>query len=123
MFISILLYMTGIDVKKIRLKLGISQEKLAEMIGVAPRTVQNWESGTKIPKSRYAILRNISKDVEKGEVKIEKDNTESVTMPREVFDQITKLTETVLSQQRTIESQQDSFKELVSRKNDTAANV
>lgn len=123
MFISILLYMTGIDVKKIRLKLGISQEKLAEMIGVAPRTVQNWESGTKIPKSRYAILRNISKDVEKGEVKIEKDNTESVTMPREVFDQITKLTETVLSQQRTIESQQDSFKELVSRKNDTAASV
>jgi len=122
-FISILLYMTGIDVKKIRLKLGISQEKLAEMIGVAPRTVQNWESGTKIPKSRYAILRNISKDVEKGEVKIEKDNTESVTMPREVFDQITKLTETVLSQQRTIESQQDSFKELVSRKNDTAASV
>ena len=28
---------------------------------------------------------------------------ESITMPREVFDQITRLTETVLSQQRTIE--------------------
>lgn len=32
-----------------------------------------------------------------------KDEEDTVTMSREVFDQITKLTETVLSQQRTIE--------------------
>lgn len=33
--------------------------------------------------------------------------TENVTIPREVFDQITRLTETVLSQQRTIETLAD----------------
>ncbi|MBR4860129.1 MAG: helix-turn-helix domain-containing protein [Alphaproteobacteria bacterium] len=47
------------DIKKIREKLGISQEQLAEMVGVHPRTVQNWESGSTIPKSKHAILRDL----------------------------------------------------------------
>lgn len=48
-----------LDIKKIREELGISQEKLAEMIGVSPRTIQNWEAGTKIPSSKHAILRGL----------------------------------------------------------------
>lgn len=40
-------------------KLGVSQETLAEMLGVHPRTIQNWESGTKIPKSKHAMLRDL----------------------------------------------------------------
>ena len=40
-------------------------------------------------------------------------NAQSVTMPREVFDQITRLTETVLSQQRTIERLADLQKGVV----------
>lgn len=51
--------MNDLDVRKIREKLGVSQEALAEMIGVHPRTVQNWESGTTIPKSKHAILREL----------------------------------------------------------------
>lgn len=51
--------MKDLDIKKIREKLGISQEKLAEMVGVHARTVQNWERGTKIPSSKHAILRNL----------------------------------------------------------------
>lgn len=51
--------MNDLDIRKIREKLGVSQEALAEMIGVHPRTVQNWESGTTIPKSKYAILREL----------------------------------------------------------------
>lgn len=43
--------MNDLDIKKIREKLGISQEQLAEMVGVHPRTVQNWESGSTIPNS------------------------------------------------------------------------
>ena len=39
--------------------MGISQEQLAEMVGVHPRTVQNWESGSTIPKSKHAILRDL----------------------------------------------------------------
>ena len=51
--------MNDLDIKKIREKLGISQEQLAEMVGVHPRTVQNWESGSTIPKSKHAILRDL----------------------------------------------------------------
>lgn len=52
--------MNDLDIKKIREKLGISQEQLAEMVGVHPRTVQNWESGSTIPKSKHAILRDLT---------------------------------------------------------------
>ena len=51
--------MTDLDVRKIRETLGISQETLAEMVGVHPRTVQNWESGSTIPRSKHAILRDL----------------------------------------------------------------
>lgn len=51
--------MNDLDIKKIREKLEISQEQLAEMVGVHPRTVQNWESGSTIPKSKHAILRDL----------------------------------------------------------------
>ena len=51
--------MNDLDVKKIREKLGLSQESLAEMVGVHPRTIQNWESGSTIPKSKHAILRDL----------------------------------------------------------------
>ena len=33
--------MNDLDIKKIREKLGISQEQLAEMVGVHPRTLRN----------------------------------------------------------------------------------
>ena len=51
--------MSNLDIRKIREKLGVSQESLAEMIGVHPRTIQNWESGSTIPKSKHAILRDL----------------------------------------------------------------
>ena len=54
-----LLIMNDLNIKEIREKLGVSQETLAEMVGVHPRTIQNWESGTKIPKSKHAILRDL----------------------------------------------------------------
>lgn len=51
--------MNDFDIKKIREQLNISQERLAKMLGVHPRTVQNWESGTTIPKAKHAILREL----------------------------------------------------------------
>lgn len=52
--------MNDLTIKDIRRRLSISQEKLAEMVGVSPRTIQNWESGTKIPTSKHAILRSLT---------------------------------------------------------------
>lgn len=49
-----------------------------------------------------------------GETK-KNESKEIVSMSREVFDQITRLTETVLSQQRTIESMQEEHKKMLAR--------
>ena len=47
-----------VDIKRIREKLHFSQTKLAHMIGVSPRTLQNWEQGRREPtKTAQAILR------------------------------------------------------------------
>lgn len=51
--------MDEFDIKNIRTRLNISQEDLAKKLGISTRTVQNWESGRVIPKSKHAILRNI----------------------------------------------------------------
>lgn len=45
-----------LDIKGLRSKLGVTQKKLAEMVGVSTNTIQNWESGTTIPKSKHQIL-------------------------------------------------------------------
>ena len=52
--------MSDIDVEKIRVKLGLTQEELAKKLGVSPRTVQNWEAGKTIPGSKHEMLRNLS---------------------------------------------------------------
>lgn len=52
--------MTAFEIKQIREQLGLSQEALAERLGVHPRTIQNWESGGTIPKSKDAMLRGLT---------------------------------------------------------------
>ena len=49
-----------LNAKEIRDKLGLTQEKFAELLGVHTRTVQNWESGKVIPESKRAILRDMA---------------------------------------------------------------
>lgn len=48
--------MNDIDVKNLRVKLGLTQKELAEKLGVSSNTVQNWEYGKKIPATKYQIL-------------------------------------------------------------------
>lgn len=52
--------MNDLNVKEIRNKLGLTQEELAKELGVALRTVQNWETGGVIPKTKYVILRKLN---------------------------------------------------------------
>lgn len=52
----------NLQLKELRKKLGITQCELAKIIGVDIKTVQNWESGRKIPKTKEGILRNLEND-------------------------------------------------------------
>lgn len=58
--------MNGLDIKDLRLKLGVTQRKLAEMVGVSEKTVQNWEYGKPIPTTKHQILRTIQSGVEEN---------------------------------------------------------
>ena len=56
------------NVKELRQRLGLSQDKLAALLGVAPYTVRRWESGKSQP-SPLALkqLNQLAKpDEEKG---------------------------------------------------------
>ena len=56
----------GLDIKDLRLKLGITHRELAEMVGVSEKTVQNWEYGKPIPTTKHQILRTIQSGVEEN---------------------------------------------------------
>ena len=55
------LNISHLDIIDYRKKNGITQGEFAKMIGTSPRTVQNYESGGKIPNSKQAILRELLK--------------------------------------------------------------
>jgi putative transcriptional regulator len=46
------------DAKTVREKLGLSQIQFAALIGISPRTLQNWEQGHRRPEgTARALLR------------------------------------------------------------------
>lgn len=51
--------MNGIELKENRIKLGLTQEKLGELLGVSKRTVINYEQGEVIPTTKSEILHRV----------------------------------------------------------------
>lgn len=51
---------SDLDVKEIRRNLKVSQSKLAEMVGLSLRTIQNYEAGAVIPEATAKLLRSLS---------------------------------------------------------------
>lgn len=44
------------DVIAIRMRLGLSQAKFAELLGISLRTLQNWEQGRRKPRGPTRVL-------------------------------------------------------------------
>ncbi len=44
------------DVKSIRQKYGLSQNKFAQLLGISPATLRNWEQGRRIPEGPARVL-------------------------------------------------------------------
>lgn len=55
-----MLKMTNLEFKELRAKLGLTQVEMAKLIGVDVKTVQNWETGRNIPKTKHGILRDVA---------------------------------------------------------------
>jgi transcriptional regulator with XRE-family HTH domain len=47
------------EIKEKRKELGLTQKKLAEMIGVSTQTINGYENGKEIPSTKYQILDSI----------------------------------------------------------------
>lgn len=46
------------EIAAIRVKVGLSQEQFAELLGVSPRTLQDWEQGRRTPtRSAQTLLK------------------------------------------------------------------
>lgn len=54
--------MTGEEIIAYRTALNITQQELAELIGVSKNTIYNYEKGTKIPDSKIPIFENLFKN-------------------------------------------------------------
>lgn len=52
--------MTTEELLEIRNNLDLTQDAFASLAGVSLRTVQNWEAGKAIPKSKHAFLRGLN---------------------------------------------------------------
>lgn len=58
--IYIILFMNDLDIRKVRENLGMTQEEIAKTLGVSARTIQNYEAGGVIPRSKHEIIRSLS---------------------------------------------------------------
>lgn len=99
------------DFKEFRLLNKLTQKDIAQYLGCTQGFISQIEKGLcAIPPSFITkILENNKWD---AGLLLEEHSTASdtISIPREVFDQMTRMTETILSQQRTIERLSEHFK-------------
>lgn len=52
----------GTEIRRARERANLTQEELAERVGVSLRTVGNWERGSSVPRSREGMIRAVLGD-------------------------------------------------------------
>lgn len=55
--------MTPSEIRILREKLNLTQEELAERIGVSLRTIQNYEAGGIIPKAKVSLFEKLTRNL------------------------------------------------------------
>lgn len=111
-------------VAAIKYKHGLKQAEIADRMGIKNTYLSDVINGrsplSELFSDKLITAFSISKIYllsGEGEVFEEEEKapstSEIISMPREVFEQITRLTETVLSQQKTIEGQQKLLEEFL----------
>jgi Helix-turn-helix. len=113
----------------IKYKFSLNQAGIAQKMGINKTYLSSVINGNETLSELFLDKLHSTFQISKsylntgeGVVFEEKANLQSepVSMSREVFDQITRLTKTVLSQQRTIESMQGEHKKMLARMGNVA---
>ena len=119
-----------IDLEKFLEKNNFTQKEFADLIGVNKNFISSIVKGKeKFPQKRIKALLDAG-IYDTSMIKEVKKNSnladDAVTMSREVFNSIQQLVDTINSQQRTIESQQEELKTYrggTAQKGEPAVNV
>ena len=64
-------YLTALELRFLRKELGLSQKRLADMLGTSEQTVSLWERRGKMPKGYDRIIRALYLEHLDGNVKIQ----------------------------------------------------
>lgn len=64
--------MNNLEIKQKRKELGLTQQNLADLIGVSKNTIVNYEKGLKIPDSKLPILNKVL--IENTNIETNKNN-------------------------------------------------
>jgi transcriptional regulator with XRE-family HTH domain len=78
-------------IKTARLKLGWTQRDLAANVGVALRTVQAWELGESVPRTKVAILQEVLKTSFTTGRSVDDQDGLAVVLPPEALHGLTEL--------------------------------
>lgn len=63
-------HLTGTELRFLRKETGLSQAKLAELLGSTEQTVSLWERGRRMPKAYDRLIRAIYLESVEGNVKV-----------------------------------------------------
>lgn len=122
--------MYTIDLEEFIIKNNLTQQELADILGVSQPYINNVVKGkSKLSSKKILELLQAGKydtSMIKEVKKYPNLADDAVTMSREVFNSIQQLVDTINSQQRTIESQQEELKTYrggTAQKGEPAVNV
>lgn len=122
--------MYTIDLEEFIIKNNLTQQELADILGVSQPYINNVVKGkSKLSSKKILELLQAGKydtSMIKEVKKCSNLADDAVTMSREVFNSIQQLVDTINSQQRTIESQQEELKTYrggTAQKGEPAVNV
>lgn len=78
----------GDRIKKIRLKQGIDQSQLADMLGVSTSTISRWENNKGLPQAKSSQAESLKKivEIENGD---DKNSSKTETLPKLNFPKAT----------------------------------
>ena len=95
--------MTGDDLRKARLSLGLTQDELARELNIALRTLQGWENENAIPKAKQEFIRYKIQQLSEGSnVAVDFPSDEAVSIPADVWKVIQKLSISVKEKDKQI---------------------
>lgn len=106
--------MNDLDVNMIRKNAGLSQEDLANLLGVHIRTIQRWENGGAVPETKRALLG----DIEKNPAKYMASGSSighTINAPINVYssEAVDKLIEVILAKETALQKMQEQMTELI----------